>query len=187
MAGTTGRRSRAASIEKQAIDQVNASLQDLPEKPKDNLSLREAVNLLQDEIRAALAKGYTHEDLAAIFADQGIEISALTLKRYISSGRNQGGKSKSTAGRTRTRRTRKSDADGSTDSAASFDEAEVDTQELEEAASKPGRRRRTSAAKTQSANSTKSTNAASSRTAAGRKGTSTRSTASTRARRKGTK
>jgi hypothetical protein len=176
MAGTSGRRSRAASIQKQAIDQVNVSLQELPEKPKDNLSLREAVNLLQDEIRSALAKGYSHEDLAAIFADQGIEISALTLKRYVSSGRNQGSKSKSMSGRTR--RSRKSDdGSGSAEPPADFDETEATAQEPEETASKPGRRRKTATAETQTDN-TKST---------GRKGASTRATTSTRTRRKGAK
>jgi hypothetical protein len=192
MVGTSGRRSRAASIQKQAIDQVNASLQDLPEKPKDNLSLREAVNLLQDEIRSALAKGYTHEDLAAIFADQGIEISALTLKRYVSSGRSQGTKTKSMAGRTRTRRTRKSEAESSGNAdqppPAARDEDEVAVEELEDSApAKPGRRRRSSAAKAQSANSAKTTEAAPKRTTSSRKGTSTRSTTSTRTRRKGPK
>lgn len=103
MAGTTGKRSRAASIQKQAIDQVNVSLQELPEKPKDNLSLREAVNQLQEEIRAALAKGYSYEDLAAMFSEKGIDISALTLKRYVSSGRSRSGKGTAT----RTRRPRK--------------------------------------------------------------------------------
>ncbi|WAL58951.1 hypothetical protein [Thermocoleostomius sinensis] len=174
MAGTSGRRSRAASIQKQAIDQVNTSLQELPAKPKDNLSLREAVNLLQDEIRSALAKGYSHEDLAAIFADQGIEISALTLKRYVSSGRNQGAKSKSMSGRTRTRRARKSeDTSSKAEPPTDLDDAEMVTEE--ESASGPGRRRKTSATKAQSSSSTKSTS----------RGTSTRGTTSTRTRRRG--
>lgn len=142
MAGTTGKRSRAASIQKQAIDQVNASLQELPEKPKDNLSLREAVNQLQDEIRAALAKGYSYEDLAAMFSEKGIDISALTLKRYVSSGRSRTSKTTTT----RTRRPRKAKAEA--DSSAAEPAASTAT------AAKGGRRTGTAAAKTRSTKAT---------------------------------
>lgn len=140
MAGTTSKRSRAASIQKQAIDQVNASLQELPEKPKDNLSLREAVNQLQDEIRAALAKGYSYEDLASMFSEKGIDISALTLKRYVSSGRSRASKAKTPATRTRRPRKAKESAAESTSTA--------------EPVAKSGRGRSTAAAKTRSTKAT---------------------------------
>jgi len=125
MAGTTSKRSRAASIQKQAIDQVNLSLQELPEKPKDNLSLREAVNQLQDEIRGALAKGYSYDDLAAMFSEKGIDISALTLKRYVSSGRSRAGKTKTAA--TRTRRKTKDSSPSASDAQSSADETATPT------------------------------------------------------------
>ena len=185
MAGTTSKRSRAASIQKQAIDQVNASLQDLPEKPKDNLSLREAVSQLQDEIRAALAKGYSYDDLAAMFSEKGIDISALTLKRYVSSGRSRAGKTK--AASTRTRRPRKAK-----EISASTTTAEV--QPSEEAAPTTTSKRRggTAAAKTRS---TKATAAAEPKKTAGRSASraskagssTTAKTSSTRSRKRTTK
>jgi hypothetical protein len=187
MAGTSGRRSRAASIQIQAIDQVNASLQDLPEKPKDNLSLREAVNLLQDEIRVALAKGYTHEDLAAIFADQGIEISALTLKRYVSSGRGQTPKTKTTTGRRGRRPRAEAIEEEPTLPLVEVEPEAEEPEEVEEPTPAPsGRRRRTSAAKAQA--DSEADEAAPKRTTSGRGRASTRATQSTsRTRRKSTK
>lgn len=178
MAGTTSKRSRAASIQKQAIDQVNVSLQELPEKPKDNLSLREAVSQLQDEIRAALAKGYSYDDLALMFAQKGIDISALTLKRYVSSGRSRAGKAKTPA--TRTRRPRQSKESSDTSNAAEPTET-----------AKPGRRG-AAAAKTRSTKATttaepkKTTGRSSSRAS---KSTSTTASkpASTRSRKRTTK
>lgn len=187
MAGTTGKRSRAASIQKQAIDQVNASLQDLPEKPKDNLSLREAVSQLQDEIRAALAKGYSYDDLAAMFSEKGIDISALTLKRYVSSGRSRTGKAK--AASTRTRRPRKAKEDSSTNSATS--EAQLsETDAAPTTASK--RRGGTAAAKTRSTKTTataepKKTNGRSASRASKAGSSTTAKTSSTRSRKRATK
>lgn len=88
MARTTSRRLRTGTITKQVIDQASTLLEELPEKPK-NLSLREAVDQLQDQIKTALAKGYSHSDVATMLTARGIEISATTLKKYVPSGRNQ--------------------------------------------------------------------------------------------------
>jgi hypothetical protein len=182
MAGTTGKRSRAASIQKHAIDQVNASLQELPEKPKDNLSLREAVSQLQDEIRAALAKGYSYEDLAAMFSEKGIDISALTLKRYVSSGRSRAGKTKATTPRTRRPRKAKETSTG-----AATEPTPVAT------AAKPGRRGGTTAAKTRSTKATttaepkKTTGRGSGRTTKASSSASAAKTSSPRSRKRTTK
>ncbi|MBI4785271.1 MAG: hypothetical protein HY785_28785 [Oscillatoriophycideae cyanobacterium NC_groundwater_1537_Pr4_S-0.65um_50_18] len=83
MATATLKRTRAGNVSKTALDQVGSLLQDLPEKTKDQLSLRDAVAQLQDIIKATLAKGYSYEDVAALLAEQTIVISPTTLKRYV--------------------------------------------------------------------------------------------------------
>lgn len=95
------------NVNKQSVEQAGSYLQELPEKPKENLSLREAVGQLRDQIQAALAKGYSYDDLAKMLTEKGIEISATTLKSYVPAGKRQSSKDKAAAPKTRTRRTRK--------------------------------------------------------------------------------
>ena len=71
----------------EAVEQATLLLEELPEKPRENLSLREAVKQMQDSLKAALAKGYSYEELAQMLAKQGIQISAFTLKNYVPSGK----------------------------------------------------------------------------------------------------
>jgi len=84
MATATLKRARAGNVSKTALDQVGSLLQDLPEKTPDQISLRDAVSQLQDIIKAALAKGYSYEDVAALLAEVEIVISPTTLKNYVS-------------------------------------------------------------------------------------------------------
>lgn len=74
----------AAEISKNSIEQVSLSLQDLPEKPKDSYSLREAIALMHSSITTALSRGYKHEEISKILADEGIKITASSLRRYLS-------------------------------------------------------------------------------------------------------
>ncbi|HEY9631595.1 MAG TPA: hypothetical protein V6C84_30250 [Coleofasciculaceae cyanobacterium] len=83
MTTATLKRARAGNVPQTALDQVGSLLQDLPEKTKEQISLREAVSQLQDLIKAALAKGYSYEDVAALLAEVAIVISPATLKRYV--------------------------------------------------------------------------------------------------------
>ncbi|MDX2231485.1 MAG: hypothetical protein NW220_17750 [Leptolyngbyaceae cyanobacterium bins.349] len=87
-----------------AIEQATTFLQELPEKPKEDLSLREAVGQMQESLKAALAKGYSYEELAQMLAGQGIQISAFTLKNYVPSGKRSVSKGKP-------RKTKKDQAD----------------------------------------------------------------------------
>jgi IS30 family transposase len=84
---TTTRRSKSANIAPSVVIQAEAFLNDLPAKPKEQLSLREAVGQLQEQIQEALAKGYSYQDVADMLAQQGIMISASTLKNYVPSGK----------------------------------------------------------------------------------------------------
>ena len=55
----------------------------LKEKPKSELNLRESIYYLRDKLKSALKKGYSHQDLSEILAEQDILISAATLKQYL--------------------------------------------------------------------------------------------------------
>lgn len=94
MATATRKRPRATAVNQELVGQASAFLQDLPEKQKEDLSLRQAVQQMQEPLKAALAKGYSYEDLAKMLAGKGINISALTLKNYIPSGKRQTAKTK---------------------------------------------------------------------------------------------
>jgi hypothetical protein len=91
---STGKRSKATLVKKEMVEEANSFLQDLPEKQKEDLSLKEAVNKLREPIQEALAKGYSYPDLAKMLSEKGIKISALTLKNYAPSGRKQSSKAK---------------------------------------------------------------------------------------------
>ncbi|HIK17275.1 MAG TPA: hypothetical protein IGS53_18570 [Leptolyngbyaceae cyanobacterium M33_DOE_097] len=100
MAETTGKRTKASIVKKELVGQVAGFLGELPDKPKSELSLKEAVRELQDLIRGALGKGYTYQEVADMLSNQGIKISAFTLKSYVPAGKRQ-------STRAKTRRTKK--------------------------------------------------------------------------------
>ncbi|MBD1852248.1 hypothetical protein [Leptolyngbya sp. FACHB-711] len=79
----------SAIVTKSAIDYATSTLEELPEKPKENWSLREAVAYLQVQISSALSKGYSYEEVAGMLTERGIEISASSLKSYLSAAKRQ--------------------------------------------------------------------------------------------------
>jgi len=85
-------------VQQESIEQATSLLEQLPEKPKEVWSLREAIELLQDSISTALARGYSHEEIAALLADKNIKISVSSLKRYLASTKKD---KMGTAGKTR--------------------------------------------------------------------------------------
>lgn len=97
MATATSKRTKAASVKHASLEQTGAFLQALPEKPKEALSLKEAIAQLQEPIRAALVKGYSYQELAAMLAEKGIHISAFTLKNYVPSGKRRSSKEQAKA------------------------------------------------------------------------------------------
>jgi hypothetical protein len=88
------RRSKSVTIQPKIVTTASSFLEELPAKPKENFSLREAVDQLRDPLKTALGKGYSYQDLALMLRDQGIEISASTLKNYVPSGKRQASKAK---------------------------------------------------------------------------------------------
>lgn len=84
MAGAKRRSPTATLVSKAAISQASLTLIDLPEKPKEIWSLREAINALQDQIVLALDRGYDYTEISTMLTNQGVEISPSTLKYYLS-------------------------------------------------------------------------------------------------------
>jgi hypothetical protein len=91
---TKKRSSAAGGVSQAMIEQASSMLQELPEKPRDNWSLREAVNLLQDSIIAALDRGYTYEEVAVLLGNKGVKIAAPSLKRYLAAVKREQGSTK---------------------------------------------------------------------------------------------
>jgi hypothetical protein len=97
MVSATRNRPKAVNVSKTAIDQVGSLLQDLSAKPREEMSLREAIDQLREPIRGALAKGYNYEDIVAILGEKGIATTAATVKRYISIGNTRKRKTRGSA------------------------------------------------------------------------------------------
>ena len=87
MAGAKRRSPTATLVSKAAISQASSTLMDLPDKPKEIWSLREAINALQDQIILALDRGYDYSEISTMLTQQGVEISPSTLKYYLSAVR----------------------------------------------------------------------------------------------------
>jgi hypothetical protein len=89
MISTTRRSPNATLVTKASIDQASDALEGLPEKTKEKLSLREAVDVLREHITAALDKGYSYEDIAVMLAKQGVSIAPSSLKHYLARSNRQ--------------------------------------------------------------------------------------------------
>lgn len=141
----------ATLTSKIAIDQATAALQDLPDKPKENVSLREAVDLLQDDIIAALNKGYSYEEMTEVLSKQGISIAPSSLKHYLARSKRQA-QPKATATKTRQPRSTAAKAAKAQDESEDSVEEPASTPAPTEAAeSSQAKRTRTSATSTKSA------------------------------------
>ncbi|MEA5599124.1 hypothetical protein [Rivularia sp. UHCC 0363] len=102
MPSTSRQSPNATIVTSSAIDEAAEALNELPEKAKEKLSLREAVDVLRDQITAALDKGYSYEDIAAMLEKQDITIAPSSLKHYLARSNRQ----LKSAGGTQTRRRR---------------------------------------------------------------------------------
>ncbi|NJO39565.1 MAG: hypothetical protein HC769_17625 [Cyanobacteria bacterium CRU_2_1] len=100
------RRPRVKFVSKQTLEQVGTALRELPEKTPETLSLRQTIEQLREPIEAALAKGYSYEELVPMLAQQGIDIQPSTLKRYVLTRSDRSPRKRSSTGETKPRRTR---------------------------------------------------------------------------------
>ncbi len=78
--------SKSKRNQKIHVDKLQTTLDKLEQleaKPKQELTLRESIYFLREKLKKALKKGYNYQDLSEILAEQGIFISAATLKQYL--------------------------------------------------------------------------------------------------------
>ena len=88
------------TVQKVHIDKLQATLvklDQLEQKPKEELSVRESIYFLRDKLRSALKKGYSYQDLSEILEEQEIIISAATLKQYLTESSKEATKSRRSA------------------------------------------------------------------------------------------
>lgn len=178
--------SASATVTKSAIDHATSILEELPEKPKENWSLREAVAHLQVQISSTLAKGYSYEEIAGMLTEKGIDISASSLKSYLSAAKrqkDQTGKTGRTGRRSRKALSESTIVEPAVAAAAPADSNGAESESISEPTeSDAPRKRRTrstaassqkpaskTAAKSKAAPQTKSTAAAKSPTKRGRR------------------
>lgn len=199
MATTKKRSSGSATIPKTAIEKVHSTLQDLPEKPKENLSLREAIGELHESITTALNRGYSYEEVVRILSDKNVDITVASLKRYLAAARKEVADSKPRRGRRgagkrsttgRSRRARLEQQSEELSNAATAEDTEASVEAPDEAAEGPetqptrGRKRQTKTTSTRAGRGRASSTA---KTAAKTKSTPRKTTSrstSTRGRRK---
>ncbi|WOB43150.1 hypothetical protein HNI00_08260 [Thermoleptolyngbya oregonensis NK1-22] len=75
-----------AAVPRRSLKRASQALTALPDKPPEpakEWSIREAIALLQDVILAALDKGYSQEDVAALLNQAGIPVSPSSLRYYL--------------------------------------------------------------------------------------------------------
>ena len=83
------------------MTELIAELANLPERekaPNDPISLAEVFRTKEyaAEVKTALKKGYTFENLAEIFSERcGVSVTARQIKYHFTRGKNRGTKSKS--------------------------------------------------------------------------------------------
>jgi hypothetical protein len=121
--------SAQTKIKKAAIDQMIGLFNEAPEKPKDEHTLKESVQLMQESIKGMLAKGYIYDEIAAMMAKGGISISGATLKQYMSDISKKG---------TFSSRKKPTTAKSKPADKGNVDNTEPEQNKADESASKPG-------------------------------------------------
>jgi hypothetical protein len=81
---TKRRAPTSVTVPKTIVEQATVTLRDLPDKPKEELSLKEAMERMHDYITAALTKGYSLEEVADLLSNEGVDINVPSLKYYVS-------------------------------------------------------------------------------------------------------
>jgi hypothetical protein len=80
----TAKSSSTAIIPRRIVDQIKGALKDSPIKEKDTFLLKEAIAEMLPEIEEMIQKGYSYDEIAALFSDHSVEVKGATLKKYCS-------------------------------------------------------------------------------------------------------
>ena len=81
------RRVRVADIER-----LKRTLENVPEHQAEEVTTAQAVRMLSSQIHAMQAKGYGLPAIAELLSDNGLAVTATTLKTYLSEARAPGGR-----------------------------------------------------------------------------------------------
>lgn len=73
------------TFDQQTRQKIEATLDNLPEKPKNErpLTTKELVTELRTKIRAAQCKGYTLEEIVELFKNTGAQVSLSSVKSAL--------------------------------------------------------------------------------------------------------
>jgi hypothetical protein len=80
----TAKSSSTAIIPRRIVDQIKGVFKDSPVKEKDTFLLKEAIAEMLPEIEEMIQKGYSYDEIAALFSDHSVEVKGATLKKYCS-------------------------------------------------------------------------------------------------------
>src|ERR1035438_7256503 len=81
------RRVRVADIER-----LKRTLENVPEHQAEEVTTAQAIRMLSSQIHAMQAKGYGLPAIAELLSDNGLAVTATTLKTYLSEARAAGGR-----------------------------------------------------------------------------------------------
>ncbi len=92
------------------IERLRRTLENVPEHRVEEVTTVQAVRMLTSEIHAMQAKGYGLPAIAELLSENGVVVTAATLKSYLSQAKMAGRKKSGT--KTKTRRGADSGAEG---------------------------------------------------------------------------
>jgi hypothetical protein len=74
------------------IERLKRTLENVPEHQAEEVTTAQAIRMLSSEIHAMQAKGYGLPAIAELLSDNGLAVTATTLKTYVSEARAAGGR-----------------------------------------------------------------------------------------------
>jgi hypothetical protein len=75
------------NVTSEDIERVRTVLASLPERSVDRVTRKDAVALLEPEVRAMQQRGYSVTEIAAILTENGIAVSLALFRAYLGSAR----------------------------------------------------------------------------------------------------
>lgn len=83
----SNKRSKRTTINRSLADKFTQKLEQLPPKKKTELTPKELIAENSMQLDSLLEKGYTYDDLVALLKEEGIQLSRVTLRQYLSESR----------------------------------------------------------------------------------------------------
>ena len=80
-------RTKRTTISRSLADKFTQKIEQLPEKKKTELTPKELIFENSKQLDNLLERGYTYDDLVALLREDGIQLSKVTLRQYLSEAR----------------------------------------------------------------------------------------------------